>query len=234
MSALRWLYTVVAGFAVVESLRTFALDTQGNVDFRFNGDLVLFLVFMSVVIRFAHGAIRHFYKWYEEERKDLEWYRPLADFFGLFLQPFFFLLMALTLKDHSQFAVYYFFLLAADTLWLCFIPVGKPPYRNWLIANILFLLITIPVFLAFLVPRVPNQDAVLVGFLALATAIHHVLDYVSPGNWHYYFSGVRVPSAVTCIEKRWGDGFVEVGVLLWGIVTLQPLRERVANRWGTR
>src|SRR3990172_6806860 len=145
MGALRWLYTVVAGFAVTQSVRSFALDSQGNVDFRVGADLVLFLVFMSAVIRFAHGAIRHFYKWYDETEGGWKYYQPLADFFGLFGEAVAFMLMAFSFKNHVQFTLYYIALLGIDTLWLCFIPVGKPPYRYWLLANTLFFLVTIPV-----------------------------------------------------------------------------------------
>lgn len=225
MGALRWLYTVAAGFAVIQSVRTFALGADDSVDFQFTGDFILLIVFMSVVVRFSHGAIRHFHKCYDERTEGWLWYQPLTDFFGLFLEAFFFLLMALALKDHSQFAVYYFCLLAADTFWLFFIPVGEPPYRNWLVANSLFFLITIPVFLVC-----RGQDAVFVGFLAAATAIHHVLDYISPGNWHYYFDGVPRPALVDWIEQHLGGAFLKVGNLLWAVIILQPLRERLANR----
>jgi len=230
MAALRWLYTVAAGFAVVQSVQTFALAPDGRVDFQFTGDFVVFLVFTSVVVRFSHGAIRHFYKWYDEKTEGWLWYQPLTDFFGLFLEAFFFLLMALALKDHSQFAVYYFCLLAADTFWLFFVPVGDPHYRNWLLANCLFFVVTIPVFI-----WLRDRDTVLVATLAAMTIVHHVLDYVAPGNWHYYFPDVPAPPGLTWIKERWGNAFLKAGDLLWGIMTVQPLRERVANRSrGTR
>ena len=225
MAALRWLYTVAAGFAVIQSVRTFALDADERVDFQFTGDLIVFIVFMSVVVRFSHGAIRHFYMSYDEREEGWLWHEPLADFTGLFLEAFFFLMMALALKDHSQFAVYYFCLLAVDTLWLSFIPANGNPYKNWLVANSLFFLITIPVFLVC-----RGQDAVFVGFLAAATAIHHVLDYISPGNWHYYFDGVPKPALIDWIEQHLGGAFLKVGNLLWAVIILQPLRERLGNR----
>jgi len=214
MGALRWLYTVAAGFAVIQAVRTFAQDTQGRVDFRFNGDFVLLLVFMSVVIRFTHGAIRHFHKWYDEATEGWTPLQPLSDFFGLFLEAFFFLLMALALQDHPQFAVYYFLLLLTDTLWLTRVPVGPQNYRNWLVANSLFFLFTVPFFVWN-----REQDAVLLPTLGVMTLIHHVLDYSSPGNWHYYFEGVPKPRLFTWVEQDYGVWFLKMGNFMWAIMT---------------
>ncbi len=125
MSALRWLYTVAAGFAVIRGVQTLAVNANGEVDIPWNGNLLVFVVFMSVLIRFSHGAIRHFYSSYEErnEGETWLWHEPLVDFFGLFAEACLFLLMAFSLRNHQQFTVFYFWLLAFDTLWLCLLPV---------------------------------------------------------------------------------------------------------------
>lgn len=214
MGALRWLYTVAAGFAVVTAVRTFALDANENFDFRFDGDLVLLVVFISVVTRFAHGAIRHFYKYYDESSEGWLPLQPLTDFLGLFLEALFFLLMALSLEDHPQFALYYLLLLLTDTLWLFRVPLGPKNYRNWLVANSLFFAFTVPFFVWN-----REEDWVLIPTFGVMTLIHHILDYISPGNWHYYFDGVPRPRLLVWIEERHGESFLKAGNCLWAILT---------------
>lgn len=214
MSALSWLYTVAAGFAVIASVQTFALDSSGRVDFRFGGDLVVFLIFMSAVVRFTHGAMRHFYASYTERTEGWVWYEPPADFLGLFAEAFFFLLMAFSLRDHLQFTVYYLCLLLADSLWLCAIPArADPPYKNWLVANVLFFLFTAPI-----AAWRGSQDSLLLPVLAGSTAVHHFLDHFAPGNWKYYFPGVTQPGFSLWIDTRLGPIFARLSGLLWWVV----------------
>lgn len=235
MSALRWLYTVAAGFAVIRGVQTLAVNANGEVDIPWNGNLLVFVVFMSVLIRFSHGAIRHFYSSYEErnEGETWLWHEPLVDFFGLFAEACLFLLMAFSLRNHQQFTVFYFWLLAFDTLWLCLLPVKTdPPYRNWLVANTFLFAVTVPFFVCR-----GSLDKVLLPDLLGATAIHHILDYVSPGNWSYYFPGVARPGLVVWVEQRLGSTFLSFGNLLWAVIalciggiTLKPLRARFMTK----
>ena len=199
MGALRWLYAVVAGFAVTAAVQKWALDSKDNVDFRFNGDLAVLVMFMLVVVRFAHGAIRHFQLSYDQRTGNCGWYEPLVDFFALFVEAVFFLLMAYSLQNHPQFAVLYLLLLATDTVWICICLCSKHQssgtLKNWLVANAVFLA-AIPVL------ALNKGDTALLPTLGLLTAFHTVLDYVLPDNWDYYFPGVAKPPAVASIRKR--------------------------------
>lgn len=215
MSALRWLYTVVAGFAVIQGIRTLALGPQNELDLQFlSSEFMLFLVFISVTVRFAHGAIRHFYQTYEETQRTLYFHEPLLDFLGLFSQAFLFMLMAFALNDPRQFTTFYLALIAADTIWLILLPTPEPPYRNWLIHNWVLLAVT-----ATALGVTQGDDTTLVITLLVITCVHHVLDYWAPGNWTYYFNGVPEPPGVALVEHRLGRFFLRAGELLWLIST---------------
>lgn len=240
MAALRWLYTVVAGFAVTQAVRTFALDGSGHlaievrVTAKVNPDFLVLLVFFSVVIRFAHGAMRHFYRSYEEREEGWLSYEPLIDFFGLFGEALLFMLMAFALNEYDQFVLYYLGLLIVDTLWLLWIPPGDPPYRNWLVGNCIFMLIVLPTYIVWREIPWVARDWMLVGALLVMTALHHVMDYVSPGNWEYYFPGVRAPALVNRVEQNWGRAFLRAGDLFWRATLVGPVIAKLREKAQTR
>jgi len=209
METLKWLYTVVAAFALTEGGRTFILNERNEADFRFGWRLAVFLIFSTTVVRFVHGAIRHFDTTYKEaitttgREERLPPHQPFLDFVGLFTEAFLFILMAFSQDDHPQFVVYYLLLILTDTLWLSVSGVppkapGPTPYANWLISN-LFLVGMIPVLVLW------RRDEVLVPTFIGLVAIHSVLDYIAPGNWQYYFPGVRRPwpvERIACILDK--------------------------------
>ncbi len=187
MGALRWLYAVVAGFAVTAAVERWAVDGEQGADLRFNGDLLALVVFTLFVVRFSHGTIRHFQRLYDERLAgDCRSYEPLLDFFALFLEAILFLLMAYSLRDHLQFAVLLFSVVVVDSVWIG-ISLLKPQTsrtpKNWLLANSFFL-VAIPFFIW------GREDLPLLPVLGVLAVVHTFSDYVLPDNWDFYFPGV--------------------------------------------
>lgn len=229
MDALKWMYTVVAGFSIQQAVRTFALDDrqQFALQFGLSWQFLLLLAFLSVVVRFAHGAIRHFDISYKESPTGLESHDAIVDFAGLFAEGILFSLMALTLKDPFHFTYYYLWLIGVDTLWLLLQPDDAATPHNWLIHNIAFLIVVISV-LVF----AGDQEAVLAGSVFAMSLLHHIFDWLAPGQWEFYFPGIpRTYSAL--IVDRWGQRYTRFGNMLWKAARWVVPIERFMARTGT-
>ncbi|MFC2069451.1 DUF4406 domain-containing protein [Chloroflexota bacterium] len=185
------LYMVVAGLALACGFERFVSDINGQ--FHLPTDIfkwVLFVIFVTTVARFVHGAMRHFDYFYIEKPQDINWRRqPLWDLLFLGLEAFVFFVLAFSLDDLSRFITFYFVLLLVDTIWLfgVFIThlkrlfIGTP--AHWIIANTIVLISTgIPWIWYHDVQTQPLWFLLL--FIAMII-IHSVMDYV--WNWDFYF-----------------------------------------------
>ncbi|MFC2007611.1 hypothetical protein ACFLVB_03320 [Chloroflexota bacterium] len=86
---------VVVGLALSEGLQEFV---NSRIQFKIPSDAILwvfFIIFVSTVIRFAHGAILHFDHYYIEESHHFRWkVQPLWDLVILVWDGFVFFLLA--------------------------------------------------------------------------------------------------------------------------------------------
>ncbi len=194
MEPLRWMYTVAAGFALIKGVETLIARESGEVQLAFDFDFMLFIVFITFLIRFAHGALRYFDITYAE-RGEWRGYQPAVDFLGLFAEAFVFVFMAFSLRDHPQFAVQLLVLVVVDSVWLAYLEHRGPPFGNWIVANVFLVAVWIPVFV---LER--ENDRWLVGALSGAALVHCIFDYVLPGNWEFYF-GSEPPQPVLGLRR---------------------------------
>jgi hypothetical protein len=187
---LRWLYTVAAGFALTTAVQNLVVAGGHGDRVAHDSRILLFAVFMSFLIRFVHGALRAFDMTYQEGTLP-GGVRPIVDFVGLFAEAVLFILLALALNDHSEFATYLLALVLADLVWLALIRAGGPgpvPFRNWLVADVLFLAVWIPVFALH-----RSSSVWVTGAIFGVTVVHTVLDYVLPQSWEFYFETAPPP-----------------------------------------
>lgn len=178
---------VVAGLALTIGLERFVLNDNGEFDMKLAtlSSLFFIIIFITTVVRFVHGAMRHFDQTYSEQPHMVNWQisQPLWDFLGLGLEAFIFFILAYSLHDPFRFIQYYFGLLMVDTLWLCI--VRPPPIKRiwteyskcWIIANFIVLIPTGITWMWF-----PTW---LLQVFFITVAIHTLMDY--PVNWKFYF-----------------------------------------------
>ena len=129
---LRWMYTVAAGFALTAGVQTLIVRDAGKVNLAFDFDSMLFMVFVTFLVRFVHGALRHFDMTYSE-RGEWRGYQPIVDFLGLFAEAVVFIFMAFTLRDHSQFSVQLLVLVVIDSLWLAYLGHREAAFRIFMV-----------------------------------------------------------------------------------------------------
>ena len=180
---------VVVGFALSEGLQEFV---NSRTQFKIPSDAILwvfFIIFVSTVIRFAHGAMRHFDHYYVEENHHIRWKgQPLWDLVILVWDGFVFFLLAYTLRNQNQFISWYLILLISDTVWILgiFLFDIKQAFRGthlkWMIANTVILLSTGVPWYWFLHKSSPLW--LLIVFFVGVTA-HTLMDYGL--NWEFYF-----------------------------------------------
>lgn len=213
MTALKFLYAVTAGFALTEGSRLFFvvknLDGDLGVDFRPGFvEYVIFVIFISTVVRFSHGAMRHFDATYVEPGGHPSDWDPLIDFVGLFAQATLLLLMAFSLDEPRDFSRLLLALIVIDTIWLTFAYRASPdnngaPFNNWVVTNSLF----IPLFPVLILWG--DRPEVLVPILATTVIFHTTLDYAAPNQWEFYFPDVERPKQLATfadkIENPWNQ-----------------------------
>lgn len=189
IETLKILYMVVVGFALSEGLQEFV---NSRTRFQIPSDPILwvfFIIFVSTVIRFAHGAMRHFDHYYVEEHHHVQWKgQPLWDLVILVWDGFVFFLLAFTLRDQNQFIFWYLILLLSDTVWILgiFLCDIKQAFRGtelkWMIANAVVLLSTgVPWY--WLLHQSSPLWLLIIFFVGVAA--HTVMDYGL--NWEFYF-----------------------------------------------
>jgi len=187
IEVLKILYMVVAGLALAIGLQSFVLDESAEfkkIEWT-SLSFVFFLIFITTVVRFVHGAMRHFAECYSEQPHRVNWkiIQPFCDFSGLGFEAFIFFILAFSLDSPLRFIQYYLWLLIVDTIWLCI--TSPPPIKQiwtehskwWIVANLSVLVPTgitwfwFPTWLLW----------VFIG----TVVIHTIMDY--PINWKFYF-----------------------------------------------
>lgn len=191
VETLRIVYMVVAGLALTRGLEN--LVFQDSDKFQLPIDIILwafFIIFVTTVVRFVHGAMRHFDYYYVENPQDINWRgQPLWDFLFLGIEAFFFFILAFSLDNQTRFITYYIGLLIIDTLWIFGVFIthltrvfhGRP--LRWLIANAIVLVSTGIPWIWY------NNDKTLsLGWLVVfivGVLVHTIMDYWC--NWRFYF-----------------------------------------------
>ncbi|MBI4268044.1 MAG: DUF1937 family protein [Chloroflexi bacterium] len=186
VEALKILYMVVAGLALATGLERLVLSGSGQFEIKWASQtLVFFLIFLTTVVRFVHGAMRHFDLSYSEQPHLVNWRinQPLWDFLGLGFEAFVFFILAYSLYDPLRFIQYYSFLLIVDILWLCIISlpnikrIWTEHSKWWITADLIVLVPTGVTWTWF-------QTWLLPAFF-ITVAVHTIIDY--PINWKFYF-----------------------------------------------
>ena len=186
IEVLKIVYMVVAGLALAVGLERFVLSDNGQFKIEWLSlQILFFIIFITTVVRFVHGAIRHFDQSYSEQPYQVNWRisQPLWDFLGLGFEALIFFILAYSLYDSLRFIQYYFWLLIVDTLWLCI--TSPPPIKRiwtehsrwWIVANLSVLVPTGITWVWF-----PNS---LLWVFTSTIVIHSIIDY--PLNWKFYF-----------------------------------------------
>ncbi len=194
VQTLKIMYMVVAGLALAVGLERFVLGDNGQFRIEWASlSFVFFLIFITTVARFVHGAMRAFDYNYVEHPNLVNWriYQPLWDFSGLGFEAFIFFILAFSLYDLPRFIHYYLWLLIVDTIWLCI--TSPPPIKqivtghtkNWIIANSFVLVPTGGLILWFLTHGIEIYPPWLLWVFISGVAIHTIMDY--PLNWKFYF-----------------------------------------------
>jgi len=182
---------VVAGLALAGGLEKFVFTDNGQ--FHLPKDIILivfFTIFVSTVVRFVHGAMRHFDHYYVEQPQQINWRRqPLWDFSFLGFEAFIFFILAFSLDNQPRFITYYLGLLLVDSFWLIGVFfthikqvwVGTP--RNWIIANAIVLVTTGIPWIWYHNAETCPLWLMLLFFVGVL--VHSIMDYWR--NWEFYF-----------------------------------------------
>ena len=191
IQTLKILYMVVAGLALAAGLEGLFVNDKDQ--FQLPEDPILwifFIIFVSTVVRFVHGAMRHFDQYYIEQPQQIHWkYQPLWDFLLLGVEAFIFFVLAFSLQNQLEFISYYLVLLIVDTLWLfgVFAPHIKRVFHgtplHWIVANAVVL---VPTGIPWIWCR--NSETCPLWLLILFSVVvlvHTLMDYRL--NWEFYF-----------------------------------------------
>ncbi len=197
VEVLKIVYMVVAGLAVAVGLERFVPGDSGPLQIGLatltTWSFWFFVIFVTTVARFVHGAIRHFDQSYVEEPKRVNWKigQPIWDFLGLGFEAFVFFLLAFSIDVHTRFIQYYLVLLIVDCVWLGIIYRSRiwTDHKWWIVANsiVLFPVIGLTRGSIFwlsshgIEPYLPQLIWVFIG----TVAAHTIMDY--PLNWEFYF-----------------------------------------------
>jgi len=193
---------IVAGLALAAGLEEFVINKErefrlplfdSNAAASTTDNIILwafFIVFLSTVVRFVHGAMRHFDIYYIEKPEGINWRgQPLWDFFFLGFEAFIFFVLAFSLYEQTRFVTSYLVLLVIDSVWLIGVffthikKVWSGTPRNWIIANLIVLGSTgIP----WIWYHNDNTRPLWLLIIFLITVlIHSIMDYWK--NWEFYF-----------------------------------------------
>lgn len=185
---------VVAGLAIADGLKQFVLNESG----RFKIELVsletlFFIIFATTVVRFVHGAMRHFDRTYSEEPETVNWQtsQPLLDFLGLGMEAVIFFILAYSLDNQWRFINWYLILLLVDCVWLFLISLPNVKHywsgnrKNWTMANLGVLVPTGGLIIFFNIRGIALYPSWLLWVFIGTVAAHTIIDY--PLNWRVYF-----------------------------------------------
>jgi hypothetical protein len=194
VEVLKILYMVVAGLAIADGLKQFLVNESGQFKVELVSLETLFvIIFATTVVRFVHGAMRHFDRNYSEQPETVNWrmYQPIADFIGLGMEAGIFFILAYSLDNQWRFMNYYLILLIVDCVWLSIIslPNWKRRWtktrRNWTLANLFVLVLTGGPILFFNIRGIAPYPSWLLWVFIGTVAAHTLVDY--PLNWEVYF-----------------------------------------------
>jgi len=194
VEGLKILYMVVAGLALATGLGQFVLTESGQLKIEWTSlSFVFFVIFITTVVRFVHGAMRHFDRTYSEQPETVNWRisQPLLDFLGLGMEAFIFFILAYSLGNHWRFINYYLVLLLVDCLWLFIISLPNikrfwsENRKWWTIANLLVLVPTGGSIIFFNARGIELYPSWLLWVFIGTVAVHTIIDY--PLNWRVYF-----------------------------------------------
>ncbi len=194
VEVLKILYMVVAGLALAVGLERFVLDEMRQFKIEWISlQTLLFIIFVTTVARFVHGAMRHFDRTYTEQLQRVNWRisQPLVDFSALGIEAFIFFILAYSIADESRFINYYLLLLVVDSIWLFLVfPSGEQPFWSgntkwWTLANLLVLVSTGGPIVVFFIRGIEIYPSWLLWVFVIGVAFHAVMDY--PLNWNLYF-----------------------------------------------
>ena len=186
VEGLKILYMVVAGLALATGLEQFVVTESGQLKIEWSSlSFWFFVIFITTVVRFVHGAMRHFDRTYSEQPETVNWQisQPLWDFVGLGMEAFIFFILAYSLGNHWRFINYYLVLLLVDCLWLFIISLPNMKHywsenrKWWTIANLGVLVTTGGSIIFF-----PSW---LIRVFIGGVAVHTIIDY--PLNWKVYY-----------------------------------------------
>lgn len=206
ITAMQFVYIATAGFALADGSRQYFDPDGGDARFRWGSDLVIFLLFVTTVVRFAHGALRHFDTAIENERSAHAW-DPLIDFVGLFVQAVIFVFLASSQANERAFSTWLLILIGVATVWLT-LTHGKPSggdsdHGNWVVTNSLYL-VAIPVLVIW-----GEHTKLLLWTLSVIAILHTTMDYASRRNWDFYFPNSRHPQELDsfweAINPKWSE-----------------------------
>ena len=192
---------VVAGLALADGLRLFVFGETGQLKIEWISlETFFFIIFVTTVARFVHGAMRHFDRSYSEQPEEVNWRisQPLLDFLGLGMEAFIFFILAYSLANHWRFINYYLWLLIVDCLWLFIISLPHIKKRFWTgnrkwwtIANLLVLVPTGGSIILLHIRGIEIYPSWLLWVFIGGVAIHTIMDY--PLNWEFYFVQSFIP-----------------------------------------
>jgi len=200
IDTLKILYMVVAGLALACGLQRFVFNESGQFEIEWISlETLFFIIFVTTVIRFVHGAMRHFDRSYSENPDSVKWRisQPLLDFLGLGLEAFIFFILAFSLDNHWRFIHYYLWLLIVDCIWLSVISLPDMKHfwsgnsKWWTVANLLVLVPTGGLIIFFRIRGIEIYPSYLLWVFIAGVAIHTIMDY--PLNWEFYFGKSFIP-----------------------------------------
>jgi len=194
IEVLKILYMVVAGLALATGLEQFVLTESGQLKIEWASlSFAFFVIFITTVVRFVHGAMRHFDRTYSEQPDAANWQisQPLWDFLGLGIEAFIFFILAYSLGNHWRFINYYLVLLLVDCLWL--FVISLPDMKRfwsenrkwWTLANLIVLVPTGGLVIFFKIRGIELYPSWLLWVFIGSVVVHTIIDY--PLNWRVYF-----------------------------------------------
>lgn len=186
---------VVAGLAIADGLKQFVVDEIGRFKIEWGSpEAWLFIIFATTVVRFVHGAMRHFDRTYSEQPETVNWQinQPLLDFLGLGIEAVIFFILAYSLDNQWRFINWYLILLLVDCGWLFLISLPHVKHywrenrRNWTMANLVCVLVpTGGSIIFFNIRGIVLYPSWLLWVFIIGVAVHTIIDY--PLNWKVYF-----------------------------------------------
>ena len=179
------LYTVVIGVAL--SLAIVALvDKDEGLKSVTLASIMLFVSFVSTLLPFYHGALRHLDDAYiENDNEHIKSSALIIDFILLFLHGIGFVILSLLLSIPSQFIWVLIMLLSVDVFWGLFVHFGASSLSSntaewkWTFINLVFVAITILYLVCSDIYLKYNENHLKLSTLIMTVCmLRSIVDYV--------------------------------------------------------